>query len=133
MAEQIAGRSQELIDEPNFAFVATLRKDGTPLVNPIWIDRDGDTILVNSSRGRAWPANLERDGRVTLTVPNRENQYEYVAIRGHLAGVTEEGADAHIDSLAKKYLGQDTYPFRQPGEERILIRIEPDEVKLFGS
>lgn len=133
MAEQIAGRSKELIEEPNFAFVATLRTDGTPLVNPIWIDHDGDTILVNSARGRAWPANLERDGRVSLTVPNRENQYEYVAIRGHLAGVTAEGADEHIDSLAKKYLGQDTYPFRQPGEERIVIRIEPDEVKLFGS
>jgi PPOX class probable F420-dependent enzyme len=132
MAAQIEGRTRELIEEPNFCFVATLRADGTPHVTPVWVDHDGDTILLNSAKGRAWPANLERDPRVTLTIPNRENQYEYVSIRGRLEAFVEEGADAHIDKLAKKYLGQDTYPYRQPGEERIIVRIAPDEVRYFG-
>jgi PPOX class probable F420-dependent enzyme len=132
MAAQIEGRTRELIEEPNFCFVATLRADGTPHVTPVWVDHDGDTILLNSAKGRAWPANLERDPRVTLTVPNRENQYEYVSIRGRLEAFVEEGADAHIDKLAKKYLGQDTYPYRQPGEQRIIVRIAPDEVRYFG-
>ncbi|MCW2952756.1 MAG: class putative F420-dependent enzyme [Conexibacter sp.] len=132
MAAQIEGRTRELIEEPNFCFVATLRADGTPHVTPVWVDHDGDTILLNSAKGRAWPANLERDPRVTLTIPNRENQYEYVSIRGRLEAFVEEGADAHIDKLAKKYLGQDTYPYRQPGEQRIIVRIAPDEVRYFG-
>jgi PPOX class probable F420-dependent enzyme len=133
MAAQIEGRIRELIEEPNFCFVATLRADGTPHVTPVWVDHDGDTILLNSAKGRAWPANLERDPRVTLTIPNRDNQYEYVSIRGHLDAFVEEGADAHIDKLAKKYLGQDTYPYRQAGEERIIVRIAPDGVRYFGA
>ena len=132
MAAQIEGRIRELIEEPNFCFVATLRADGTPHVTPVWVDHDGDTIFLNTAKGRAWPANLERDPRVTLTIPNRDNQYEYVSIRGHLDAFVEEGADAHIDKLAKKYLGQDTYPYRQPGEERIIVRIAPDGVRYFG-
>lgn len=132
MAEQISGRCRELIEEPNFCFVATVRKDGTPHVAPVWCDVDGDRVVLNTAKGRAWPTNLERDHRVTLTIQNRENPYEYVSIRGRLEDVTEEGADAHIDALAKKYLGEDTYPFRQPGEERVIVRIEPDRVRLLG-
>jgi len=130
---QIEGRGRELLEEPNFCFVATLRRDGTPAVTPVWVDVDGDTVVLNSAKGRAWPANLRRDPRVTLTIPNRENQYEYVTIRGRLAGETTDGADAHIDAMAKKYLGQDTYPFRQPGEERIIVRIEPEAVRYNGA
>jgi len=129
---QLEGRSRELLEEPNFCFVATLRRDGTPHVTPVWVDVDGDTVVLNSAKGRAWPANLRRDPRVTLTVASRENPYEYVSIRGRLASETEEGADAHIDAMAKKYLGQDEYPFRQPGEERIIVRIEPEQVRYNG-
>ena len=76
-----------------------------------------------------WPRNLERDPRLTLTVQNMQNPpYEYVEIRGHVAERTHDGADAHIDAPAKKYLGQDEYPFRQPGEQRVIIRVEPDHV-----
>lgn len=129
MAQTIDGRVRELIEAPNFAYIATLRKDGTPLVVPVWIDLEDDTLVVNSAQGRAWPANLERDGRVTITVPDKDNPYEYVAIRGRLAETTTDGADDHADKMAKKYMGVDTYPFRQPGEVRIRVAIEPEELK----
>jgi PPOX class probable F420-dependent enzyme len=132
MAEPIEGRSRELLEAPNFCAVATLRQDGTPHVTPVWVDLDDDQVLLNSARGRTWPRNLERDPRVTLTIQNLENPYEYVSIRGRLAEITEEGADAHIDALAKKYLGQDSYPFRTPDEQRIVVRIEPQRVTHHG-
>lgn len=132
MSVAIEGRSRELLQEPNFCFVATLRRDGTPHVALVWVDVDGDQVVLNSAKGRAWPANLARDPRVTLAVANRENQYEYVSIRGRVAEETTDGADAHIDEMAKKYLGQDTYPFRQEGEERIIVRIEPERVNHYG-
>lgn len=132
MGVAIEGRSRELLKEPNFCFVATLRRDGTPHVALVWVDVDGDQVVLNSAKGRAWPTNLARDPRVTLAVANRENQYEYVSIRGRVAEETTDGADAHIDEMAKKYLGQDTYPFRQEGEERIIVRIEPERVNHYG-
>jgi len=125
---QIEGRSRELLEQPNFCFVATVRRDGTPHVTPVWVDVEGDEVVLNSAKGRAWPRNLERDPRVTLTVADRDNPYEYVSIRGRLASETTDGADDHINAMAKKYLGQDEYPFRQPGEERIIIRITPEKV-----
>lgn len=129
MAQTIEGRVRELIEAPNFVYIATLRKDGTPHVVPAWIDIEDDTIVVNSAQGRAWPANLERDGRVTLTVPDKDNPYEYVTIRGKLANATTDGADEHIDKLAMKYMGQESYPFRQEGEVRMKFSIEPEEIK----
>jgi len=132
MAQQIEGRARELLEAPNFATVATLRKDGTPHVTPAWVDVQDDRVVLNSARGRVWPANLERDPHVTVTVQNHDNPYEYVSIRGHVAEMTEEGADAHIDALAKKYLGVDEYPSRQPGERRVIVRVEPDRVVHHG-
>jgi PPOX class probable F420-dependent enzyme len=125
---QIEGRVRELLEQPNFCYVATLRADGTPHVTPVWVDVEGDEVLLNSARGRAWPSNLARDPRATLTIADKDNQYEYVSIRGTLASETTDGADAHIDAMAKKYLGQDEYPFRQPGEERIILRFTPEKV-----
>jgi PPOX class probable F420-dependent enzyme len=132
MGEPIQGRSRELIEAPNFCFVATLRTDGTPHVVPVWVDADDGHVLLNSARGRAWPRNIERDPRVTLTVSNHDNPYEYTTVRGRVVEVTEEGADAHIDKLAKKYLGQDTYPFRTPDERRIIVKVEPEQVRNWG-
>jgi PPOX class probable F420-dependent enzyme len=129
---QIEGRSRELLEQPNFCFVATVRADGTPHVAPVWVDVDGDEVVLNTAKGRLWPRNLERDPRVTLTIADRDNPYEYVSIRGRLASETTEGADDHINAMAKKYLGQDEYPFRQPGEERIIIRITPEKVHHNG-
>ena len=130
MTTAIEGRAEDLLRGKNYANVATLRPDGSVQVAPVWVDvKDGQAVL-NSAEGRAWPRNLERDPRVTLTVQNMENPYEYVEIRGRVADRTTDGADEHIDSMAKKYLGQDEYPYRQPGEQRIIIRVEPEHVYL---
>jgi len=133
MSATIEGRSEELLQGKNFCHVATLRPDGSVHGVPVWVDvQDGRPVL-NTAEGRAWPRNLERDPRVTLTVQNMENPYEYLAIRGRVTERTHEGADEHIDAMAKKYLDKDTYPFRQPGEQRLIIRVEPDYVHVWGS
>ena len=88
------------------------------------VDVQDGLAVINSAEGRAWPRNLERDPHATLTVQNMENPYEYVEIRGHVA----EGADEHVDAMAKKYLDQDSYPYRQPGEQPVIIRVAPDHV-----
>jgi PPOX class probable F420-dependent enzyme len=133
MSATIEGRAEELLRGKNFCHVATLRADGTVHGVPVWVDvQDGRPVL-NTAEGRAWPRNLERDPRVTLTVQNLENPYEYVTIRGRVTQRTREGADAHIDALAGKYLGKDEYPYRQPGEERVIIRVEPEYVHTYGS
>lgn len=128
MAQAIEGRVKELLEAPNFCTVGTVGDDGTPQVNPVWVHTEGGQVVVNSAEGRKWPRNLRRDPRVTLCVPNRENPYEYVTIWGRVVDDSHEGADEHIDFLSKKYLGQDEYPFRQPGEERVIFRIEPQRV-----
>jgi PPOX class probable F420-dependent enzyme len=132
MSTTVEGRGAELLAGKNFATVATLRGDGSVLSVPVWVDvQDGRPVL-NTAEGRAWPRNLERDPRVTITVQNLENPYEYIMVRGRVAERTHEGADAHIDAMAKKYLGQDSYPFRQPGEERVILRIAPEQVHVYG-
>jgi PPOX class probable F420-dependent enzyme len=132
MSVKIEGRAEELLKAKNFCHVATLRADGSVHGVPVWVDvQDGQPVL-NTAEGRAWPRNLERDPRVTLTVVNVENPYEYVEVRGRVAERTHEGADAHIDTMAKKYMGVDEYPLRQPGEQRVIIRVEPDHVHAFG-
>jgi len=130
MSTAIEGRAEELLKGKNFCNVATLRTDGSVQVAPVWVDIQDGLAVVNSAEGRAWPRNLERDPRVTLSIQNAENPYEYVEIRGRVAERTHEGADEHINSLAKKYLGVDEYPYRQPGEQRVIIRVEPDHVYL---
>lgn len=132
MAESIDDSDRELLEHPNFCMVATVREDGTPHVTPTWVDLDGDLVLLNTAEGRAWPRNLRRDPRVTLTIPDRENPYDYVTIRGRVAEDTHEGAEEHIDQLAMKYLGKETYPFRQPGEERVIFKIAPERVRRMG-
>jgi PPOX class probable F420-dependent enzyme len=132
MSEPIDGRAEELLKGKNFANVATLRKDGSVHAAPVWVDvQDGQAVL-NTAEGRAWPRNLERDPRVTLTVQNMENPYEYVEIRGTVAERTHVGADEHIDGLAKKYMGVEEYPLRQPGEQRVIIKVAPDRVHVSG-
>jgi PPOX class probable F420-dependent enzyme len=132
MSTVLQGHAAELLKAKNFAQVATLRSDGSIQVAPVWVDvQDGRPVL-NTAEGRAWPRNLERDPRVTITVQNLENPYEYVTIRGKVAERTHEGADEHIDAMAKKYLDQDSYPFRQPGEQRVILRVEPEHVYSYG-
>jgi PPOX class probable F420-dependent enzyme len=132
MSVRIEGRAEELLRGKNFAHVGALRADGSVQVAPVWVDVQDGRPVVNTADGRAWPRNLERDPRITLEVQNMENPYEYAEIRGRVAERTHEGADEHIDSMAKKYLDADTYPFRQPGEQRLIIRVEPEYVKVMG-
>lgn len=117
-----------LLDAPNHAVVCTLNADGTVHSTVVWQALEGETLLVNSAVGRVWPANLERDPRVTVLVYDQSNPYEYVEVRGTAAGSTA-GADEVIDRLTQKFLGQDVYPFRQPGEQRITFAITPERVR----
>jgi PPOX class probable F420-dependent enzyme len=130
MSATIEGHAEELLQAKNFCHVSTLRADGSIQTAPVWVDVQDGLAVLNSAEGRAWPRNLERDPRVTLTVQNMENPYEYVEIRGKVAERTHEGADEHIDAMAKKYMDADSYPLRQPGEQRVIIRVAPEHVYL---
>jgi PPOX class probable F420-dependent enzyme len=132
MSVKIEGRGEELLKARNFCNVATLRADGSVHSAPVWVDIQDGRPVVNTAEGRVWPRNLERDPRVTLTVQNMDNPYEYLEIRGRVAQRTHEGADAHIDALAMKYLGKDEYPYRQPGERRVIISVEPEVARVHG-
>src|SRR5205085_2216460 len=118
MASIIDDDVRALFAQPNYAVVSTANADGSIHSTVVWVDIEDGHIALNSAEGRVWPTNLERDPRVTVVVYPPSNPYDYVEIRGH-ADATREGADEHIDHLAKKYLGQDTYPYRRPGEQRI--------------
>jgi PPOX class probable F420-dependent enzyme len=111
-----------------FAGLATIMPDGTPQVTPVWFDYHGRRVRVNTAKGRVKARNLKPGAAVALAIMDPDNPYRYVQIRGRVANATETGADAHIDSLAKKYLGKDKYPFRQPGEVRVMYEIEPVSV-----
>jgi PPOX class probable F420-dependent enzyme len=131
-AAQIEGRARELIDAPNFLTLASERRDGSTHLTVIWVDLEEGRIAVNSAEGRTWPENVRRNPEVWLVVINGQNPYEYVSIRGRVVEDTHEGADEHIDRLAKKYLDKDEYPFRRPGEQRIKFLIEPEWVSVHG-
>jgi PPOX class probable F420-dependent enzyme len=111
-----------LLREPQLANVATVEPDGTPQVTPVWVDTDGEHILFNTAKGRVKHRNLVRDPRVAITVNDRANDYRTLWVKGTVDFV-DEGADAHIDALAKKYLGVDSYPMRKEGEERVIVRV----------
>jgi PPOX class probable F420-dependent enzyme len=128
MPASLSDGVKKLFQEPNFAHLATLMQDGSPQVTPVWVDLDGDRILVNTAEGRVKPRNVRGDPRVSISIINQQNPYSHAAVRGRVVAITHEGADAHIDKLAKKYLGQDTYPFRQPGEQRVIFVIEAEHV-----
>ena len=115
-----------------FAQLATVNSDGAPQVTPVWVDFDGTHLLVNTARGRVKTKNLERNPRVALAIADPQNPYRYLGIQGRVVEMTEKGADAHIDKMAKKYLNKDTYPFRQPGEVRVIVKIAPEKVHTNG-
>jgi PPOX class probable F420-dependent enzyme len=119
---------RELLEQPNYAVISTHNKDGSIHNTIVWINAEGDAVAVNSAKGRKWPTNLERDPRVNVLVYEAGNPYNFLEIRG-TASETTEGADEHINALTKKYIGQDEYPFRQPGEQRVKFVIQPDHVR----
>lgn len=122
----------DLLTKPAFANLATLNPDGSPQVTPVWVDFDGSHVIVNTARGRVKAKNLAREPRVALSIADPQNPYRYLGIQGRVVEMTDKGGDAHIDKMAKKYLGKDSYPARKAGEVRIVVKIEPDKVHTNG-
>jgi PPOX class probable F420-dependent enzyme len=116
----------DLFKKKAFAHLATLMPDGKPQVTPVWVDYDGKSVIINTAEGRLKDKNMQRDGRVALSITDPDNPYRYLEVRGRIAERTHQGADAHIDAMAKKYLDQDKYPFRQPGEVRVIYKVAPE-------
>ena len=123
---------KDLLGKKAFASLATVSASGGPQVTPVWFDADGGLIRINTAKGRVKDRNLRRNPVVALAVMDPDNPYRYVQVRGRVAEVTETGADAHIDALARKYLGVDRYPYRQPGEVRVIFTIRPERVQVTG-
>lgn len=130
MPTAIPEQFRDLFQKPAFGLLATLMPDGYPQVTPVWVDLSDGQILVNSARGRQKDQNMRRDPRVTITLVDPENWYRYLEIRGRVVDITEQRADEHIDKQAKKYLGVDKYPYRQPGEVRVLYKIQPEHLTM---
>jgi PPOX class probable F420-dependent enzyme len=128
MATIPATHADLLTTKTAFANVATLNPDGSPQVTPVWVDFDGTHVLINTAKGRVKAKNLAREPRVALSIADPDNAYRYLGIQGRVVEMTETGGDAHIDKMAKKYLGKDSYPFRAPGEVRLIVKISPDKV-----
>ncbi|RMF30835.1 MAG: PPOX class F420-dependent oxidoreductase [Candidatus Nitrosothermus koennekii] len=117
-----------LLTDKNFAHLATLMKDGSPQVTPTWIDYADGYVLINTAEGRVKHRNVSRDPRVALSITDSNNPYHMVAMRGKVIEQVYEGADEHIDKLAKRYLGLDKYPLRAPNEKRVILKIKPEHI-----
>ncbi len=129
MAKQaIPEQHLDLFQKRAYAHLATLMPDGSPQVTPVWIDLQDGYLIVNSGRGRQKDRNMRRDARVAVEIQDPENPFRVLLVRGRVVEITENGADASIDRLSFKYLGQEKYPYRVPGEARIIYRIEPEHV-----
>jgi PPOX class probable F420-dependent enzyme len=122
----------DLFTKKAFAHLATLMPSGEPQVTPVWIDYDGERVVFNTAAGRQKDKNLQHDGRVSLSIVDPDNPYRYLEVRGRVSERTTNNADAHIDKLAKKYLDKDTYPFRQPGEVRVIFKVAPEHITSMG-
>jgi PPOX class probable F420-dependent enzyme len=132
MASTIPDKYLDLFQKKAFANLATLMPDGSPQVTPVWVDFDGTHVIVNSARGRQKDKNMAKNSRVALSILDPDNPYRYLEIRGTVEAITEDGADAHIDKMAKKYMGKDTYPYRRPDEVRVLFKILPTKTSQMG-
>ncbi len=122
----------DLLGKKTFGSLATLMSDGRPQVTPVWVDFDGVHLVVNSAKGRVKDRNMRRDPRVSVALMDPDNPYRYLEVRGRIVEITEDGADDHINRMAKKYLGLDQYPYRQPGEVRVLYKIAPEGFSSMG-
>ncbi len=133
MAATIPPQFRDLLETKKaFAHLATTMPDGSPQVTPVWFDFDGTHLRINSAKGRVKDRNMRRDARIAVAIQDPDNPYRYLAVRGRVEEITERGADAHIDALTKKYLGQDRYPYRQAGEVRVTYRIRPERVSTMS-
>jgi len=130
---QLTEKARQRLSDPNFGYLATIMEDGSPQVSPVWVDLEGDQILFNTSKGRVKERNMRRDPRVAISIADKDNPYDKVDIRGRVVDWVEgDDAFAHIDKLAKKYMGEDKYPWLQPGEERLIVKVEPEKISEMG-
>jgi PPOX class probable F420-dependent enzyme len=132
MAASVPDNFKDLFQKKAFANLATVMPDGSPQVTPVWFDWDGSHIRINSAKGRVKDRNMRRTPKVALAILDPDNPYRHLAVRGRVVEMTEQGADDHIDALAKKYLGQDRYPYGRPGEVRVIYVIQPESVAAMG-
>ena len=132
MSEQMSDGLLKLLNEPAYAQIATVMPDGSPQITQVWIGTDGQNVLVNTAEGRQKTRNARRDSRVAVNVVDPANAWRLAMIRGRVVDVTTEGADDLIDQLANKYLGVDSYPFRNPEETRVTLKIAPDHISEIG-
>jgi len=132
MASSIPEVFRDLFDRKAFAHLATLMPDGRPQVTPVWCDLEGEFVRINTARGRQKDRNLRRDPRVALSLMDPDSPYRYLEVRGRVVDATEQGADEHIDALARKYMGVERYPNRRPGEVRVIFRIRPEHFTSMG-
>ena len=132
MAQSIPEKYLDLFQKKAFGNLGTIMPDGSPQVTPVWVDYDGKHVRFNSAQGRVKDKNVRRDPRVSLAIVDPENPYRYLGIRGRVVEITQKGADEHINALSQKYLGNPIYPYRQPGEVRVLYKIAPEKVNTMG-
>ena len=132
MSQAIPDKYRDLFSKRAFANLGTLMPDGSPQVTPVWVDYDGSHVLFNSAKGRQKDRNVRRDPRIALAIIDPENPYRYLEIRGRVVEITEQGADTHIDKMAKKYLGVDRYPYRQENEQRVVYKVQPEHCTMMG-
>jgi PPOX class probable F420-dependent enzyme len=132
MAASLPQNFLDLFDKKAFGSFTTLMPDGSPQTSPVWVDYQDGYVWVNSAEGRQKDKNIRRDPRVAVAVIDPDNPYRYLEVRGRVQEITNNGADAHIDKMAKKYLGQDKYPYAQPGEKRVLYKIKPEKFHTMG-
>jgi PPOX class probable F420-dependent enzyme len=131
MAIALPQSVRKILEDKAYGHVVTFHPNGKPQISMVWMDVDGDEALFNTAEGRLKPQNLRRDPRVIVSVQDRNDPQSYLVLHGK-ATLTEAGADAHIDKLAKRFLGADKYPFRRPGEKRVVARITVDRIGGYG-
>jgi PPOX class probable F420-dependent enzyme len=129
---KLTENAAKLFRDRNWGVVITMRPDGTPHSTPVWIDTDGEHVIFNTAIGRAKERNLRRDPRVVITVlPSADPQSGYVTVEGPVEFI-DEGAAEHLDRMAQKYLGEEKYPWPQPGQQRVIVRVTPERVEAYG-
>jgi len=132
MASPIPDKYLDLFQKKAFAHVATIMPDGSPQVTPVWVDYDGRYVRINSARGRTKDKNLRRNPNVALAIQDPDNPYRYLQVRGRVVEITEAGAGDHINKLSQKYVGKPVYEGRQPGEVRVMYKIDPLKASTMG-
>ena len=132
MPTKLSDDARKLFSAANFGHLATLMPDGSPHVSVVWVDVDGDRIVVNTQEGRVKPRNVRKDPRVSISIYDQQNPYKSATVTGRVVGITHEGAEESIHKLAKKYMGVDKYPYLQTGDQRVIFVIEPDHVTVMG-